>query len=383
MGTAGRQVGNRIERKILMQLTLRHNDLGWARQTATTLSGVRARTVAAGIAVVGASVIAAVPAIQHPAGPQHRDVQLVNSGDIIEVLGSAAANLAERQTEIAASDLPATLTGLTTEYSTRISESFAESGAALQSAIAQFPTVLQEVSALYAEGNALEAFTDLNGFFLRQGLGGIGRPLFDLLDSTRPDGTGGVGIIGELSQLSTNVTQQLFSVETFRGASYALLAPSITAGFRASLETDAYTDQLEAGDTAGALNTLFQAPVRILDAFLNGDNFDGTVIDLEDEPFPGIFTEAGPIDFFFRILPDSIAEALGGPSGGDAAAAATDLSLVEDVTSIFDASSLFDASSWLDASSWFDVSSWFDEGMLLAAIDPGDIINAVTAELAI
>lgn len=280
----------------------------------------------AGIAVVGASLIALYPAT--PAGPavEQHAVQLVDV-DVTagwgSVLSDASTNLQAIESEIAANPSPVLeqLIANQTAFSTEISTDFQTIGNGLNTFLSQeLPQALQAFDTSVAAGDYTDAVNNLNGAVLI-GLLPVAQPLQDLMT-----------IPGEESQNLTNVIDQLPNI----GLNLILSPVGPLDGTLQALadSSQAIHDALQAGDTTTALNDLLGMPAFVTGALLNGyDNpalfisYDGL---LTPETVPGFDFTGGLLDSLLVGLPQTIAQALG-ESTASAAASALDPSLFTDL----------------------------------------------------
>jgi hypothetical protein len=293
-------------------------------QNINQASQARRAGVLAGVALTGAGLIAANPVLPGLPGPQRTPVQLAGdttaladeAGSVWSQLAATTSdNLDALADELSAHPFPV-LTALGDDlsgYADTISTALQESSDGLQKVIDGDPSdperlpgiadLMQTVSADLDDGNTFDAYSALDVFSL-EALKFVFKPLAPVL-----------GIPDDMLQDVAHVSHELFGsdtvFDTLEDASRALSSPFIGAVFALNYGVDAGTDTQPA-----------DLPAEVLDAFLNGFTYPG-----QDEPFAGLLTDDGPIDYLFVQLPDEIAAALdpSDPDPTDAATAAADL----------------------------------------------------------
>lgn len=322
--------------------------------------------VIAGIALAGAGLIAAIPT-GSPTLPnvQHHEVRLVdqyvNPIDPATVFPDALDNVQNLQAAIASNPLNDSLTTLFTGYSDRLAASFETSATAFQELFDTYPTTLQTALGLVADGEYVQAYTELNSFGL-ESLEGLAAPLYELVSGRR-----GEGILNDLAQQTYNAINAISTRGDVNGFAESLLGPNITANFEAALIADNIDDAITTGDYNDAFNDLLNAPSQILGAYLNGAEFPFVE---NGEAFPGLLTEGGPFQFLFVTIPTQIANAISAPATlATAPAEALD---VGDWSALFggDWSALFDGG---------DLGALFDAGNLTALADVTNLTDSVIA----
>jgi hypothetical protein len=296
--------------------------------------------VAAGVAVVGAGAIAVSPVspVTDDIRIQERAVQLSAVANPIteyqKTITAALANLSliSAGTQVSSNALGQALTNpalyeqlatfvggnilnplpLLTElaefqetYGAIISTGFEGSSAATQTALQNLPTVLQNTFNFLAAGEFVEAFSELDIYFLVQLLERPARPLFPVLEvpgdflASLPGG-----------QIPGALVDSLL-VGRASGYARALLAPALTLGLQTAIILDDVRASLEAGDTEQALSDLINLPGKALNAFVNGFDPSGEGI---GSTWQGLLSDRGPVDFFTVDLPNAIAAALKVPT---------------------------------------------------------------------
>jgi hypothetical protein len=285
--------------------------------------------LAAGVAVVGAGLIALYPASPPAPSIEQHAVRLVSTGDVDvtaswgSVLSEAFTNLQGIDNEIAANPSPVLeqLIDNQTAFSTTLSTDFQTIGTGLNTFLSQgLPQALQAFDTSLAAGDYTDAVNNLNGAVLI-GLLPVVQPLQDILT-----------IPGEESQNLTNVIDQLPNI----GLNLLLSPVGPLDGTLQALadSSQAIEHAITAGDYTTALTDLLNQPAFVTGALLNGyDNpalfitYDGL---LTPESVPGFDFTGGFLDSLLVGLPETIAQALGESSAG-AAASAFDPSLFTDL----------------------------------------------------
>lgn len=275
------------------------------------------RLVAAGVAVLGASVVAVPPGASNLADLQQRGVALTGSGaEWSDVFNTAADNL----NDLSDAYTPAPVLTQIAEnwsghYADEVDSMLQDSADGLQKVIYGDPddpvrlpgieNMLDSVSNNLENGDVFDAFQDWNIFSL-EAMSFVLKPLAPLL-----------GIPDEMLQNAASLSHELFSgvvedgnsviYDTLKEALKALSSPFISAFYAAGASIDDDADDV------------FDVPARMMDALLNGWTYPG-----EDEPFPGLLTEDGTLDFAFVSFPQQVAEILDlnddagdGGGGGD------------------------------------------------------------------
>ncbi len=222
-------------------------------------------------------------------------------------------------------------------YLDRIGAAGNGSGEALQAALAELPTVLQQAAAALAQGNIIGAFGEVNEWFLADILSG-GRAEF--LDALRVPGDFfdalGIEPLARILGTSWMATPGgngqidgpgLLSRTVVGNFGRALLAPAVTALFQTLEIVDDTAKALQANDYETAISSLINAPAKITNAFFNGfrPKFldDGSIPTGPGQNFPGFFSPTGTVDFFLRQIPEAIATALTYPRPTPAPSAIT------------------------------------------------------------
>lgn len=255
------------------------------------------RLLAAGVAVAGAGLLAVAPVV--PQGVQHRAVQLTSTWD------TASDNLDSLMALISANPDPVgtALGDLFGSYSDVAETSLEGSMAGIEGIWSGLgpaqglETLLPQISDLIADGNITEAYSQLNTEMLFDMLN-VFQPLFNYIPYQETEEVAGLAGLGATMMRDFANVQDVFAdFATWKAMSEALMSPVISATFAL---TDNFTDT---GD---------HVPQDVLDAFLNGyipwGPAEGS--DETHHALVGFLTEGGPIDYFYRELPEEIAAAL-------------------------------------------------------------------------
>jgi hypothetical protein len=242
-------------------------------------------------------------------GVQQRALQLAGDGTSLgdgadawsQLITSTGDSLSALGNEIAADPFPV-LTQLGSNlsgYAETIGTSLQDSFDGMERVIAGDPSdperlpglleTLQTVSADLQDGNYSDAYAAYDVFSL-EALKFVFKPLTPIL-----------GIPDEMVQDFADLSHEFFTADddtvyyTLKDAAYALLSPPISAFFELSNSLDSIDSPQD----------LFDMPARVLNAFLNGYTYPG-----QDEPFAGLLTDGGPVDYLLVSLPQEIAGAL-------------------------------------------------------------------------
>ncbi|CAJ1579558.1 hypothetical protein [[Mycobacterium] wendilense] len=209
-------------------------------------------------------------------------------------------------------------------YAQRFSAAGAGALETFQVALAGLPGVLEQAAAALADGDIVEAFGEINEWFLADILSG-GRA--EYLDALRVPGdffdSLGIEPLARILGTSWMATPLpngqldgpgLLSRGVIGNFGRALLAPQVTAIFQTLEIVDDAMTALNEGDFETAASSLINAPAKITNAFLNGfkPKFveDGSIPSGPGQNFPGLFSKDSTFDFFLRQVPEKVAEAL-------------------------------------------------------------------------
>lgn len=253
--------------------------------------------VAAGVALAAAGVIAVNPIAPVLSLDAHQSS--------VQLTSTTAENLANLQDLMAANPDPVgnALGQLFDHYGTIASTSVAESQAGIEgiwsghgSAVG-LEALLPLITQYMQDGNTTEAFNLINKDMLFN-MQNVFQPLFDHTPRGETEEVAGLfGLSSTMMHDWANVQAIFGDYTTWKSMAEAMMSPSISAMYALS---DNFTDT---GD---------HTPQDVMDAFLNGyvpwDPQDGS--DTIHAPLVGFLTEEGPIDYFARILPEMIANAM-------------------------------------------------------------------------
>lgn len=321
-----------------MHEAVRDDVFGWETTPEAAHSAPRRnKFLAAGAAVVGAGAIAVTPVTVTPTLPdiEVRAVELSAVVDpITQFERSIAATLANLEllgTNLSTVTVPAlgnilqgypallgdfvevgasgvlnpfgtlaTLQGVFDTYGPIIESGSAASNAALLTALENIPTIIENTLGYLQTGQFVEAFSEVNIWFLVQLLE---RPFVPLVPT--------LGLPADLADAlgadtAGNVLDALFTRGGINGITKAALSPVLTATLQGAVILDEVRAAYEAGDTATALTGLASLPVYVTNAFFNGfvPPFPTR------STWPGVFSDGGPIDYFAVDLPRIIGNAL-------------------------------------------------------------------------
>jgi hypothetical protein len=335
--------------------------------------------LAAGVAIVGASLIAVNPVGPPVAAIQERAVQLASLGadeigdglgtaaqgipaDIAtlnpfsewtNVLGTAFDNVGQIGDQILADPFPILSQSLTNQlgYADTISTSLQAVGQTLD----QFVTgdgaydlvpTLQGAFADLAAGDVTGAAADINSILTSVTIG----PALDLEPALE--------IPGEITTNLNNAVQSLLDPLT-------VLILGLVSTPEGVIDTlgnsgQAFVDAAGAGEPLQALSALINTPAEAVGALLNG---------VPDQGYVGLIEPAaGFLQTLAVDLPQTIAQALGAPAADSASAAADLTTTLDPSVALGDPSALLDSTTTLgDLSNLFDPSAVTDIGTLLGA----------------
>ncbi len=179
---------------------------------------------------------------------------------------------------------------------------------------------LQRTLTLLSEGQFFAAFSEINYWFLVEGLsagrqsqidGGILSLPGDILLDLGLDPLANVLGHSSMEEYGLSANGGLLGRSVIGNLGRALLAPPITAIFQTMEILDDVQKFVKEEDFDLAIAELVAAPAKITGAFLTG-YVPGPLMDFSMEAgrgqaFPGIFSPTGPLDFVFNQLPNEIA----------------------------------------------------------------------------
>ena len=320
-----------------MQLALHADSPNYGFSSDRSSSPGRTKILVAGLAVASASVIAVNPVTPSlPAVPQPEVALAAFTNPLIvlqETLTKTFTNLNTLGTGIPAASTalggaltnPAVLAQLANlvtanatnptaaltqllnfqaTYGDKIATALQGSSTIAQTNLANLPTIAQNTLNYLATGQFVEAFSEVNIYFLVQLLERPGVPLFPLF--TIP---GDVAAALPAGQILANVLDAVLTRGIATGLTRALFVAPITTALFIAETLDHVQASFKAGDTEAALSELVSAPVGLVDAFLNG-----YVPDFPSRsPFAGLLSPNGFFDYFLVDVPNAIAKGLTTP----------------------------------------------------------------------
>ncbi|QYL21851.1 hypothetical protein [Mycolicibacterium diernhoferi] len=195
------------------------------------------------------------------------------------------------------------------EYGGRLLAAVQDLVGANLAALAHLPGVLQKSLTFVSQGRFLEAYGEINTWFLVDVLGDGRATLLDAF-AIPGDFADAIG-----AHALARVFDSVLNRNTVGNLGRALLGPLVTAIIQTTEILDATRGALASGDLAGVASALLNAPAKIANAFINGYVPEFTV-DPQWPPqvFPGLLSERGTLDFFLVQIPKAIAAALAPPA---------------------------------------------------------------------
>jgi hypothetical protein len=291
------------------------------------------RFMIAGVALVGASLIAVNLGTPTLPEVQHRAVQLTaGEEDWSQVVAEAEANLQTLETEAATanSDVSSAFSALSTEFSGQISTALtgAETGAqnsldggwygsddgyvfGLFGGSVSGPDGIESGGTLTEISNALQAGDTLSAFsyfdtWSLETLDHTLKPLLSpLLDETSKGATT-LSIPVELSQLQTNLLETFGTYNELKALGDALLAPELSVGFGLSQDLDGIATDLSSGEYSQALTGFSN-----LSSDVTGDLVNGYPSAVTGEEFTGLLNSGSILEELLVTWPEQLATALG------------------------------------------------------------------------
>ena len=303
------------------------------------------RFLVAGVAVLGAGLVAINPTAPSQPAIAHRAVQLTaGEQDWSQVLTTAEDNLTTLESEAATANSGLS-TAVATELSgfgTQISNAFTGVESGLQNSISggwygsddgyvfgllpgsvtgpdgvETGSTLQEISTALNQGDALSAFSYFDAWSLETVDHTLKPLLSPLLDETSK-GVTTLGIPAELAQTFTNVLEEFGNYNELKALGDALLAPELSVAFGLSNDLDGIAADLSSGDPTLALTDLSNLSSDLTGDLLNGwtDPYTGT-----GEAFTGLLNSGSLLEELLVTWPTQLATALGesiAPAAADA-----------------------------------------------------------------
>jgi hypothetical protein len=307
------------------------------------------RFLVAGVAALGAGIVAITPTTPSLPNVAHRAVQLTaGEQDWTQVLTTAEDNLTNLESEAATanSGLSSAVGAELSGFETQISDAFTGVESGLQNAISGgwygsddgyvfglFPgsvsgpdgietgSTLQEISTALDQGNALSAFSYFDTWSLET-VDHTLKPLLSPLIDETSKGVTTLGIPAELSQTFTNVLEEFGNYNELKALGDALLAPELSVAFGLSNDLDGIATDLSSGDSTQALTDLSNLSSDLTGDLLNGwtDPYTGT-----GEAFTGLLNTGSILEELLVTWPGQLATALGestAPAAADAVSTA-------------------------------------------------------------
>jgi hypothetical protein len=253
----------------------------WTDTLADTFTNLAVRTTNSSTALTGLAQAVANPTLY---------------AELVEFVGSNALNPLPLLDQLLAFE---------PTYGDRISIGAAQSTSALLTSLSRLPLVVTNTLNYLAAGEFVEAYAELDIYFLVNLLEQPARPLFSLLP-----------IPGDIAAALPGGERLATILDTFltrggaNGIAKALLVAPITTALALAETLDFAKAAFEEGDAETAANHLINLPATLVNAFVNGYSPDFEV----RSTFPGIFGQGGPVDYFLNILPKTITTALTAPT---------------------------------------------------------------------
>jgi hypothetical protein len=321
------------------------------------------RFLVAGVAVVGATAIAATPVT--PSMPTANDLQqhavtLAAATNPLNDFGAlfknTLTNVGTLGNDVLTSSLPAVAQAITNPeiyadfvtflgsnalnplpllqqaigfpgtYGGVIGAGMQAGADALQVRLSQLPTVVENTIEFLRTGQFVEAFSEVNVWYLVT----IERALVPLLPALAIPGD----ILASLpnGERLAAVFDTVLKRGIFTEFTRSILGPLASAGLQFSLVLDDIRAAVVAGDLGAAASQLVGLPIKVTNALVNGFVPPFT----SRSPWTGILGEKGTLDYFFVDLPKALADAFNNPvypAPPVVTPPVTPPSLVSDVTS--------------------------------------------------
>jgi hypothetical protein len=197
--------------------------------------------------------------------------------------------------------LLAQLANFNTNFGSIIGNASAGSNAALQQSLELLPATLTNTFNFLRSGQFVEAFSELNIYFLVRLIERPGNPLVPIFSIP-----GDIAAALPGGQIVANVLDSLLTRGVFSGLTRALFVAPITATLQVAEILDAVRASVVVGDFGTALSELINMPIKVANAFVNGyvPNFPTRSL------FQGLLSPNGPLDYFLNDLPNAIFTAL-------------------------------------------------------------------------
>lgn len=300
----------------------------------------------AGVAIAGLAIAATgLPARSAPtsAGPaiEHFDVKLA-SGEVdwTTLLSNVDANLATLQSEstTAGGQLSEALDSVSEHFSTQISTAATGFGTGVDNAlfggwyggddgyvfglfggepvtgpngVTETGSLLATLSTEFHDGNALQAYSDINAYSLEL-LDHTMKPLLaPLLDETSM-GVTTYSIPVELSQIQTNLLEQFGNYTELKGLAETVLSPEISGMFALSSDLQNIGAELaDSATSAQGLADLTNLPSDVINAIVNGYDAGTNPFNGAAELFPGLLNDGSFLSELYTTWTEQFVTALG------------------------------------------------------------------------
>lgn len=318
--------------------------------------------MAAGIAVVGACLIAANPLapnvavdIEHrvAADVQHRAVQLTSGGS--DVVGAYEDLFNQTATNLQAlvGEAGVAYPTLLKQVGTNLSGTGNLIGTALQGAgtgisnsvyggwfgsddgfvfglfggtvtskmgVTESGSTLQEILGSFSQGNAFNAFGYIDEWWLET-LDHTGKPLLSpLLNEAKAGMPPTTTLFNSFGQTTQNVFNALLSYSNLKNLANGLLSPPLSVIFGLLFDGGKIGGELASLNFGGALADVAKAPADLVGDLVNGFVYPGQ-FNPTGQPFAGLINNGSLLQQLLYTWPEQLASALGAP--GTAPAAAT------------------------------------------------------------
>jgi hypothetical protein len=338
-----------------VQLALRPGSSGQALVADRSHSAPR-RLVAAGVAVVGASLIVANPLAPNVASDavhriEHRAVQLTSGlGDVVsdyqDVFATAGANLETLGNEAGAA-LPNLANqiginlsnegGLLTAAAQGVQTGLQNSlfggwyggddgyvfglfgGSVTHAGVTETGSTLQEIFSSLQQGNAFNAFSYGEEWLLETFDHTLRSGLSPILNTARAGAAPTATLPNQFLNAVTNVTNNLFTYSNLNNLADAVLAPQLSVTFGLFQDLGTIGAQLSTGNIGGALTSTAELPGNLLGNLLNGFVYPGAY-NPTGAPFTGLLNSGSILQELLFTWPNQIATALGGSAATATAA---------------------------------------------------------------
>lgn len=338
-----------------MQVALRPDSSGHGLRSGRSQSGTQVnRLMAAGVAVIGASLIAVNPLAPNVVSSteyraiEHRAVQLTSGisdvvSDYQDVVSQAVTNL-----QTLGGEAGVAIPGLLQQIGANLSgtggllnTAFSGTESALQSAlysgwyggddgfvfgllggtlthngVTESGSTLQEILTALGQGNFYSAYSFYDTWSL-EALQHITKPLLSpILSTSRAGSLPTPTLPGQFLQTLTNVAETFLNYNNLQSLTGALLSPqiSVTFGFLGDLGNIG-TD-LSSGNFGGAVTDTLKVPADLLGDLLNGYINPNTVFNPTGKAFTGLLNSGSLLQQLLYTWPNELAAALGGSSTG-------------------------------------------------------------------